>query len=144
MDFSQQRTIDVERQCAAVAIRAQMVDGQARPDMIIGLHRALAKQSGLTSIKDSDSIIAVTADDEKVIIAACITTDQSDAILVRAPDLTGVRLDAHIAEILVRFRAEIDLQSVYQNSIATAIVIHHALRRFEAIPSAARRRKIVL
>ena len=143
VNLREQKSICKQGQAVAVAIGAQVVNGGIGLDPSTRLHLTLPKQGGLAVIEDPDAVIAVAADHKEVVLVACITADQADAILIRAGDLTSVCFNVHIAKILVRHGPEVDLQGIDQYPESPAIVIHRALRRLETVPAAGRGGEVV-
>ena len=121
-----------------------MVDGNALRDGRGVGHHGLTEQRAQPSAQFADTIIAITADDEEIIVPRIpVTTEQAEAVLERPADHVHVRFDAHIAEVQPRRGPEIVIGGIHPDAETAAEVIHRAAGADRPRPAAGGIGKVV-
>lgn len=126
--------VNVEAQCAAHAVGAQVVDRVLLNEVRL-LHRDCSQQQRLPADKFSDGVIAIVADDKEIIITALIAAHQSGAILSGTVQAERVHFDSYIAKILFRRGPQVEIGLLHEHPIPAAVIVHDAVFVGNTVPA---------
>ena len=138
-------TVNVSRQCAADAVKTDMVGaGTLNNDGAVG-HHHLSEKGSPSTHGFPNGVITIAADDKKIkVLGVEITANDTKAICIRAAEPGRVFLYSYIFKSLIGDRPEIILGDIHLDAVAAIDVILTSICTDYPRPAAGGIGKIIL